>query len=261
MPVVSYRLGRLLLNFLLFMAHDVRITMKRAGHFPSVVGHIHVVALSLYLVIVLVVGLNAFLQVVDVDQVVFVALFVRVDGDAGVDVLGLLLGQLIILILNFFIMNSFNQPRLQRVAVGVFSVHCVSSYFIIESLDFLGKEPWVVVRIGSISRDKTHAVGNLPDVLELTQIVQLRRLVLFQLLKLRNVDAVTYLCVVHGAFDALVAFVSVTRTQVAVGVGLLEVGDGCATDLVGRVRCFSSIWLCLRAIFGWLAHLVPVLPA
>ena len=63
----------LLLDFLFLLTHNIGITMQRAAHFGSVVGH--VVALGFNLVVVFVVSLYAFLQVVDVNSVVFFALF------------------------------------------------------------------------------------------------------------------------------------------------------------------------------------------
>ena len=64
------------------------------------------VSFCLYLVVVLVVSNNAFLEIIDVNDVVFVTFLVRMNSI--LDVVLLLFVQLIIL--NFFIMNSFDEP-------------------------------------------------------------------------------------------------------------------------------------------------------
>ena len=107
------------LSLLFLIAHDIGITMKRTRHFGSVV--LNVISFGLYLIVVFVVGNDAFLEIVDVNNVVFVTFLVRMD--CVLDSVLLLFVQLIIL--NFFIMNSFDEPRLQRFAIHILSIHSV----------------------------------------------------------------------------------------------------------------------------------------
>ena len=107
-------------------------------------------------------------------------------------------------------------------------------------VDLLADQPRVRVDVGRVRRDQRPSHLTIGPALHLGQVVQLRRLVRFQLLKLGHVDAT------HISRNVVLCFTKAFVAQLIVQLSfvpgwLVKVGGGGPPDLVGRMRLRSQI--------------------
>lgn len=125
-------------------------------------------------------------------------------------------------------MDSLDQPRLQALARGVIAVDAV---VLRPALSVAAKFDWFHSDFGVL--------------LDIVQVVELRRLVGLELLQFHHVDAVATLAETDVSLDALFAILVVAAGQVVSEPVNFEVRDGGSANLVGRVRLLAVVALSL----------------